>query len=129
MVRNKRSKFWERYERYLKATEEQKAPATMLLSEADRFDNRVRPNYVYICDCAEANLAHFGSLTNNKHGAHKYRAYSMVIVKATKEKTCPYCGFYAKLVDERDIGDEGAFGRGLRGKNGVVTKQRFKGGM
>lgn len=129
MQKRKANKFWERFENYLKATEVQKAPATMLLSEADRFDNRVRPNYVYICDCEGANIAKFGSVPKGKYGRFDEVAYSMVIVKATKEKTCPHCGYYAKLIDEREIGDEGAFGRGLRGKNGVVTKQRFNTGV
>lgn len=115
--------FWKQRRRGLidpyKATPTQKQHGAFLFTEAKRFDEREKASYVYICDCAGANKASFGALPKHNGGPNPGRdhAFSMTPIKVTKEKTCPYCGYYAKLVNETEIGDMNAFGRGLRGKN------------
>lgn len=123
--------YWKRRRRglveqvdFYKATETQKQHGAFLFTEATKFDKKEKASYVYICDCEQANLAAFGSLPKTYGGANPGRnhTFSMTPVKVTKNKTCVHCGYYAKLVNESEIGDMGAFGRGMRGKNRNLAK-------
>ena len=123
--------FWKRRRRGMveqvdlyKATATQKQHGAFLFSEAERFDKKEKASYVYICDCKEANIAAYGTLPKHNGGPNPSRdhSFSMALIKPKGvDKVCPHCGYYAKLVSSTEIGDCGAFGRGMRGKNKSIA--------
>jgi hypothetical protein len=97
-------------------TERQRHVMTHLKDDAsDRFA-RDTSAVVQLCDCAEANIWHYGKLAKHNHGPNpgKDASFSSVPTIAKPDGTCKFCGYYTQTARSSQLDSTGRLKNGAK---------------